>query len=122
MTIDKNNFVVYAEYIVRDTGPELALAFPDVTAGYLTLGYRMGDFLPYITGASIGEGADKSIYAPKQTSTTLGLRYEMDDAAAFKIEAKNIKPDSYGGDAGGLFDTAITENVTIVSVAIDVLF
>ena len=122
MTIDKNNFVVYAEYIVRDTGPELEMAFPDAKAGYLTLGYRMGDFLPYVTAASIGEGSDKSIYAPKQTSTTIGLRYEMDDAAAFKIEAKNIKPDTYGGDAGGLFDSAITENVTIVSVAIDVLF
>ncbi|MDH5601418.1 MAG: hypothetical protein OEY78_08965 [Gammaproteobacteria bacterium] len=122
MTIDKNNFVVYAEYIVRDTGPGLEMAFPDAKAGYLTLGYRMGDFLPYITGAAIGEGADKSIYAPKQTSTTLGLRYEMDDAAAFKIEAKNIKPDSYGGNAGGLFDGPITEDVTIVSVAIDVLF
>lgn len=122
MTIDKNNFVVYAEYIVRDTGPNLAMAFPDAKAGYLTLGYRMGDFLPYVTAATIGEGADASIYTPKQTSTTLGLRYEMDDAAAFKIEAKNIKPDSYGGDTGGLFDGAITEDVTIVSVAIDVLF
>ena len=125
MTIDKNNFVVYAEYIVRDTGPELAAAFPDVKAGYLTLGYRMGDFLPYVTAATIGEGADKSDFAPKQKSTTLGLRYEMDDSAAFKIEAKNIKPDNYGGfaSADGLFDGLIAEkDVTIVSVAIDVLF
>ncbi|MCW8900532.1 MAG: hypothetical protein OQK75_08755 [Gammaproteobacteria bacterium] len=124
MTIDKNNFVVYAEYIARDTGPGLEMAFPDANAGYLTLGYRMGDFLPYVTAASIGEGADKSIYTPKQTSTTLGLRYELDDAAALKIEAKNIKPDTYNPtpDAGGLFDGNITENVTIVTVAIDVLF
>ena len=122
MTIDKNNFVVYAEYIVRDTGPGLEAAFPDATAGYLTLGYRMGDFLPYVTTASLDEGKDASIYAPIQTSTTIGLRYEMDEAAAFKIEAKNIKPEANGGEANGLFDSLITENVTIVTVAVDVLF
>ena len=121
-TYDRHNIVIYSEYIIRDTGAALALAFPDAKAGYLTLGYRMGDFLPYVTAASIGEGKDASPFTPKQTSTTLGLRYEMDDSAALKIEAKNIKPDTYGGDAGGLFDSAITENVTIVSVAIDVLF
>jgi len=121
-TFDRNNVVIYSEYIVRDTDALLGGAFPDATAGYLTVGYRMGDFLPYVTGASIKEGKDASPYAPKQTSTTIGLRYEMDDAASFKIEAKNIKPDSYGGDAGGLFDDAITEKVTIVSVAVDVLF
>lgn len=124
MTIDKNNFVVYAEYIVRDTGPELEAAFPDVNAGYLTLGYRMGDFLPYVTAATIGEGKDASQFAPKQTSTTIGFRYEMDDAASLKIEAKNIKPDNYGGfaSADGLFDGLVTENATIVTVAVEVLF
>ena len=122
MTIDKNNFVVYAEYIVRDTGPGLEAAFPDAKAGYLTLGYRMGDFLPYVTAASLDEGADASQFAPKQTSTTIGFRYEMDEAAALKIEAKNIKPEANGGAANGLFDSLITENVTIVTVAVDVLF
>ena len=125
MTIDKNNFVVYAEYIVRDTGPELEAAFPDVNAGYLTLGYRMGDFLPYVTAATIGQGKDKSDFAPKQTSTAIGFRYEMDEAAALKFEAKNIKPDNYGGNssADGLFDGLVSEkDVTVISVAVDVLF
>ena len=122
MTIDKNNFVVYAEAIVRDTGPNLAMAFPDASASYITAGYRMGDYLPYVTVASIGKGKNPSKYAPKQTSTALGLRYELDEAASFKIEAANKKPGSYGGDSGGLFDSAITKNVTIVTVAVDVLF
>ena len=122
MTIDKNNFVVYAEAIVRDTGPNLALAFPDVNAAYITAGYRMGNYLPYITAASIGKGKDASKYAPKQTSTAIGLRIEIDDAASLKLEAASKKPGTYGGDAGGLFDSAITENVTIVTVALDVLF
>lgn len=122
MTLDKNNFVIYAEAIVRDTGPELALAFPDVNASYITAGYRMGDFLPYVTAATIGKGKTPSKYAPKQTSTAIGLRMEIDDAASLKIEAANKKPGTYGGDSGGLFDSAITQNVTIVTVALDVLF
>ena len=122
LTVDKNNFVVYAEAIIRDTGPELEAAFPDVNASYITAGYRIGDYLPYVTVASIGKGKDASNYAPKQTSTAFGMRYELDEAASLKVEAANKKPGTYGGDAGGLFDSAITKNVTIVTVALDVLF
>ena len=122
LTIDKNNIVIYSEYIIRDTSPNLSTAFPDATAAYITAGYRMGDFLPYITASSIAKGKDASDYAPKQTSTALGLRYEMDEAASLKFEVATKKPGTYGGAAGGLFDSAITENVTIVTVAVDVLF
>lgn len=122
MIIDKNNVVIYSEYIVRDTVPALAVAFPDTAAAYITAGYRMGDFLPYVTFASIGEGPDANIYTPKQTSTALGLRYELGDATSLKFEAARKSPDSYGGDSGGLFDSAITEDAMIYTVALDVLF
>lgn len=122
MIIDKNNVVIYSEYIVRDTVPALSAAFPDTAAAYITAGYRMGDFLPYVTFATIGEGPDKSIFVPKQTSTALGLRYELGDATSLKFEAARKSPDSYGGDSGGLYDSAITEDAMIYTVAFDVLF
>ena len=43
--IDWHNLVVYSEYIMRDTAANLAGAFPDQTAYYVTTGYRMGKFL-----------------------------------------------------------------------------
>lgn len=122
LTIDKNNFVVYSEVILRDTSPNLSSAFPDANASYITLGYRIGDFLPYVTAASIGKGKNPSKYAPKQTSSALGLRMELADAASLKFEVANKKPGTYGGDAGGLYDSAITGSGTIYTVALDVLF
>jgi hypothetical protein len=82
----------------------------------------MGDFLPYITAASIAKGKNPSAYTPKQTSTAIGLRYELDDAASLKFEAASKKPGSYGGGAGGLYDAPITGTASIYSVAVDVLF
>ena len=122
LTVDVNNIVIYSEYIVRDTGPGFETAFPDATAYYVTAGYRIGDFLPYVTYASIGEGKDASIYTPKQTSTAIGLRMEVADAASLKFEAASKSPESYGGDAGGLYDAAITGDTMLYTVALDVLF
>lgn len=119
MTIDKNNFVVYAEYIVRDTGPELIAMFPDQEAAYITAGYRMGDYLPYVTVATIDEGTDASPYALKQDSTAIGLRMEVADSASLKFEAAQKKVAA--GDFG-LYDGPMTDNGNIYSVALDVLF
>ncbi len=122
LTIDKYNIVIYSEYIVRDNSANLMAAFPDATAYYVTAGYRIGDFLPYVTYASIGEGKDASIYTPKQTSTAIGLRIEVADAAALKFEAATKTPESYGGDASGLYDAPLTGTAMIYTVALDVLF
>jgi len=122
LTVDKYNIVIYSEYIVRDNSPNLIAAFPDATAYYVTAGYRIGDFLPYVTYASVGEGKDASIFTPKQTSTALGLRIEVADAASLKFEAAAKTPESYGGDAGGLYDAAITGDTMLYTVSLDVLF
>lgn len=122
LTIDKNNIVIYSEYIIRDTGPALSSAFPDATAAYVTAGYRMGDYLPYITVSSIGKGKDPSKYTPKQTSTALGLRIEVADTASLKFEYANKVAGSYGGDASGLYDAKLTGDGQLFTVALDVIF
>lgn len=72
--------------------------------------------------------------APTQTSITAGLRYEVNDSAALKVEYQvidveqdNLEADTNHGFNYGLFNTNFTkvgpqENVGILSVALDVIF
>jgi len=127
MIVDWRNFLVYSEYIIRDTEntATMNMAFPDQTAGYLTLGYRFGDFMPYFTAANMDKGADDSIYALKQSSFTFGVRYEAGPTAAIKFEAMQVKPDSDSGDLGayGLFDDPIKNNkANVIAASFDLIF
>jgi len=156
--LDIRNVVAYAEWTNRTTTDTLSQAFGDTEAYYATLGYRIGKFLPHITYASItGEastvglptdgaaqisapgspfdGAFLNYPVPIQTSITAGLRYEVNDSAALKIEYQvvDIETDqSELQDANmvfnyGLFNTNFDqlgpqEQVGIMSVALDVIF
>ncbi len=156
--LDLSNIVVYAEWTKRTTSDSLSRAFGDTEAFYTTLGYRMGKFLPHITFASIeGEastvqpgavtgpggaplalpGGQTSINfpVPIQTSITAGLRYEVNDSAALKIEYQVIDVETdpaqlqsaKQGFNYGLFNTDFSrvgpqKKVGIMSVALDVIF
>lgn len=119
MTIDMNNIVVYSEYIVRDTGPNLVMAFPDAKAFYVTAGYRMGDFLPYVTMAKLDEDKDFSPAAMKQDSMAYGLRVEIDDVTDVKFEVATKTP---AAGNYGLYDSPITGSGTLYTIALDTLF
>ncbi len=155
--LDLADVVVYSEWTKRTTNNELERAFGDTEAFYVTLGYRFGKFLPHITFASI-EG-EASTVSPNvvsvgagtfnfpvqvQTSITAGLRYEVNDSAALKIEYQVVdvendqdelaKANQPGGPGFGipymnygLFNTDFTiaapqDKVGILSIALDVIF
>jgi len=162
--LDLADFIVYAEWTERTTDETLSRAFGDTEAYYLTLGYRMGKFMPHITFASIeGEastvgigsnggaitglnGAPLTLVPPGsptslnfpvqiQTSVTAGLRYEVNDSAALKIEYQVIDVEQDAAELTaanqgfnyGLFNTDFSrlgpqDNVGIFSVALDVIF
>ncbi len=157
--LDMANVVVYAEWTQRTTTETLSRPFGDTDAYYATIGYRFGKFLPHITFASIdGEastvspgavtitgpttnpalGAQINFPVPIQTSITAGLRYEVNDSAALKIEYQvvdvNQDPDDLAAANEpfnqinyGLFNTNFYQSppqndVGIVSVALDVIF
>jgi hypothetical protein len=157
--LDLANFVVYAEWQKRTTDETLSQAFGDTEAYYATLGYRIGKWLPHLTFASItgeastvglpGSGAVEVIGPPGnpatgfnlnfpvpiQTSITAGLRYEVNDSAALKIEYQVIDveqdpqtlADANQGFNYGLFNTNFSQlgpqsQVGIMSVALDVIF
>jgi hypothetical protein len=156
--LDLANVVVYAEWTKRTTTDGLSQPFGDTKAFYATLGYRFGKFLPHITYASIDgtastvglpangvvtvdtgpfAGATLNFPAPIQTSITAGLRYELNDSAALKVEYQVVDVNTDAGDLAdanepfglnyGLFNTDFTLNppqdkVGIMSVALDVIF
>jgi hypothetical protein len=129
LIVDWRNIVIYSEYVQRDTDntPELNVAFPDQNAWYVTLGYRFSSFLPYATFAEIDEGKDASPFALKQSSAALGLRWEIDDAAAIKFEAKQTDPGESAGYYGvptkiGLWDGPMVDKGNVYTITFDTIF
>lgn len=135
---DVNNFVGYTEYVTRDISEaQMEGIFPDQDAWYVTLGYRMGNFLPHITFANseadpiANPAANQGV---TQDSITLGVRYEINNSAAFKFEVQSITPDIAAG-SGGLFgqstadgspllpaDFVDGDSATMISAAVDIIF
>ena len=125
MIVDWSSWVLYAEYIDRDTTPNLAAAFPDARSAYVTLGRRFGAYLPYLTYSILTKGKDKSKYALMETSAALGLRYDLSEASALKFEAMQVRPQSETGDVGtyGLFYSPIqNDTATVFTVSYDMVF
>ena len=157
--LDLANVIVYAEWQDRTTTDTLSRAFGDQEAYYATIGYRFGKFLPHITFASIdGKASTVTPGAVEvttaagppplpqpndtfnfpvaiQTSITAGLRYEVNDSSALKIEYQIVDVEDDPAELAkanqqinyGLFNTDFTknpptDNVGILSVALDVIF
>lgn len=139
---DIKNIVGYAEFTTRDLqAGNSALAiddlFPDQDAFYITLGYRMNKYLPHITFASsdasptrafvpLGNNQGAPNQGTQQDSITLGLRYELNDSAALKMEYAIIELDGIQGNRG-LFGPSLVSGIdnsktNLISVAVDVIF
>ena len=132
-TLDWKGMVLYTEYFQRDIEGLANMAFPNQKGAYATLGYRFGRFLPHITYANLDDNDNPTTLFGrplKQTSATLGLRYELGTGAALKVEAQQVKPEAAntGGPARGLLiaDPATgperSDSVMVYSLAVDVVF
>ena len=130
-SFDIANFVGYAEYVTRDIEGSVEGLFPDQDGWYATFGYRAGKFLPHITVASVESDplplTSGAAQGNTQDSVTLGLRYEVNDSAAFKFEFKAIELDDttfsngfFTADVPGAFAT--DDKASVVSMALDVIF
>lgn len=128
LIVDWYNIVLYSEYIQRDTEntPGMSAAFPDQNAWYATLGYRYRTVLPYVTFADIDEGNDAVPNALRQSSVALGLRWDIDDAAAIKFEAKQIDASEsnfgFGPAKYGLWDAPQDDKGNIYTITFDTIF
>ncbi len=126
LILDYDQFVLYSEFTHRDSEASLQSIFPDQNSKYITLGYKISKYMPYITYATIDKGKTKSKYSLVQQTSTIGLRYDVNPKMAIKIQASKIKPDYSDGNTGryGLFDKALTadKEPTVVSMSVDILF
>jgi hypothetical protein len=78
-------------------------AFPELTSGYITVGYRIDKLTPHLTWGSIDHSSDSQLdpldplfplasalfgdAAQRQKSWTLGARYDLTPGVALKAEA-----------------------------------
>ncbi|MDH3513431.1 MAG: hypothetical protein OEM83_00985, partial [Gammaproteobacteria bacterium] len=96
LTMDWHNVVLYSEAFKREIEGTANLAFPNQKGSYVTLGYRIGKWLPHFTSARIKDNNDPLVMGfdvpLEQTSKTLGLRYEVGSGAALKFEAQKVTP------------------------------
>ena len=126
--VDWNNIVVYSEWADVDMGD---FVFGESETSYVTLGYRVGNFLPHITVSQLDK-APKAVGAPmpfmlpfKQTTTTLGLRWDFMPDVALKFEVSNIELDSLDDTVAGrgLFtDMPDDDSVARYGIALDAVF
>ncbi len=130
-TMDWHNVVVYSEAFKRKIDGLANAAFPDQKGSYFTLGYRIGKWLPTFTTARIGDNGNPTTPGSgiplKQTSKTLGLRYEVGSGADLKFEVQKVTPEK--GTRGLLIadpNNANAKNpgdsVMIYGIALDVVF
>lgn len=128
---DIANFVGFGEYISSKTEGVTKEVFPDREGAYLTVGYQMGNFLPYVTSAyADSEGTAQTAatagFMPNpliiQDSTTLGMRYDVNDFSAVKFEYKHIEPENTVVNSGFNMGYASDEDFTITSLSYDMIF
>lgn len=119
-TMDWNNVVGYAEYFEREIEGRANLAFPNQKGYYATLGYRIDKWLPHLTYAKLDDNDNPDpTGALKQDSIILGLRYELGAGADLKFEVQQSEPED---GSRGLFISDPGGEVTIYSIAVDVVF
>ncbi|QDE31564.1 hypothetical protein [Shewanella polaris] len=99
--------------ITEWTRQEIDNAFPDTDSGYLTLGYRIKAFTPYVTVAytktqdnderlplSTAAATQMIAFNVERTAYSLGLRWDAIDNVAIKFDLTYA--DDFGDTSGGL--------------------
>ena len=132
LTWDVAGFVGYGEYIKTETDGVTKEILPDREGAYLTVGYKIGNFLPYVTSAyadgdAITQTSATAGMMPNpliiQDSTTVGMRYDVNDFSAIKFEYKEVEPKNVTGfNAGFNIGTDSNEKYNITSISYDMIF
>lgn len=136
--LDWNSFVVQAEYAVRKLHTR---AVTDSTSWYAMLGYRYGKFTPYYYHGStmqdsirdfagmpgsgplagLSAAANAAIKGAQFSNNAIGLRWDFNKSAAFKLQVDRVTPvDGTGGVHKA--KPGFTGPLTVVAAGIDFIF
>ena len=146
---EKNNVLFISEFLKKDVHNSPKSDFnsiSDMMGYYVTLGYRMGEFLPHFTygdtrsdhralillEGSPFPGVPSTVWtAPEdfiipsntelflQKSYVLGLRYNFSQETAIKLDYQKIIPDD---GSWGVFLNDPGDSAELLSIAVDVIF
>jgi hypothetical protein len=137
VSVDYKNFIGLAEYTVRKTDSYVA----DTTGWYVTGGYRVGKFTPYLTFSKLTQDSPTSssvvppleplkplrlgvaslLRSTGQQSTGVGLRWDAGSSFSVKGQVENVTVDTGGT---GLFSNVKSgfADTMIYSVSVDFVF
>ncbi|MBR9727044.1 porin [Shewanella intestini] len=130
---DNGNFFATGEW----TQVTIEGALADNESAYLTLGYRIGEFTPYVTAAYYetidnDERANNPTYAfafdRERTAYSAGLRWDFIDSVALKFDVTYLTDfnDTHGGLNGNieraLKGLEMHDSTAIYTVKIDAVF
>ena len=132
-SVKLKNFIMYTEAVTTDTEGQSQSIFPNQTGMYLTLGYKVGKYLPHVTVASsegdiytgtLPTGIPAAAQPLTQDSITYGLRYNVDNNVAVKFEYQTVTLEAGQGDGFAVLDVNPNtgETFNVVTVAMDVIF
>ncbi|QLE85848.1 MULTISPECIES: outer membrane protein [Shewanella] len=128
---DNGQFLAVAEW----TRAEVAGQYSDSDAGYITLGYRINAFTPYVTAAYYETQDDDervvvdensailaALFNGQRTSYSAGLRWDALDNLAVKFDVTYAT--DFGDTSGGFQTNVLREydDVTVYTVKFDVVF
>jgi hypothetical protein len=102
---DKMNFVSWGEYVYTHSGdgtafPGTATFMQSGRAGYVLVGYKLGDWMPRYTFAQAS--VTNILDAGKTTSHTIGVNYQVNPKMVAKAE---FELDAINGSQGAFEDT-----------------
>lgn len=124
LKLDLENIIAYAEYAKVDMGNFEA---GNSDSWYGSMGYRLGDFLPYASfggyergkGAMVMQSGSMINAYNKQYIASAGIKYDILPSTDIKLEYSKIHTSA----GKGLYaESSADADVNIVGVAIDVVF
>jgi len=80
----------------------------------LTLGYRFSAYTPYVAYSSMKQKGDDVMDGENHNTTSIGLRWDFHDSAAFKVQYDKVKDNSH--------DFAVAGDSKSISFGIDLVF
>lgn len=137
-SMDHRNVLLQAEIVRRTTDS----AVSDNTGAYAMLGYRMGQFVPYVSYGKLRTdsprhdatvpmvepllplalGVDAALRGNAQTSRTVGLRWNALPSASLKLQADFVRPDASEGFLVRVQPGYNGQTVRVLSAAVDFVF
>ena len=129
LSYDDGSLLAISEFAVSDVEGN----YSDTQSGYITLGYRISDFTPYVTYAFL-ETTDDSERTPaykpsfdwKRNAYSIGTRYDISSNLALKADVTYAT--DFGDTSGGLepnldgVQNQINDDTLVYTLSFDAVF